>query len=322
MNTDTRYDDATLQATLQAAIDAAILEVSRGSLITSYHPDRWDQEAPDRLSLARALLARLPEPANAELDVFRSFFGRASVVLQQLDGLGDNGDTENFIERLQKLLEWKCTAAEKTAVESLMQSQGLTALQVLRQALRHYQMAMLGGQASLEAGIKRMEAVSVVELERVWDASPCKDDGLAIPDAFNAVRARLIAAAREGQPIRQPSQAEYYLPKIPNPLSQPAVEAAKPAYVGYMTDEMPADPYADKPKAEPVLVPLDASDIRATDEFRLIQSPDTIYTVIRWDSRCILFQSIGLENYSDISRHYLRRQHGSEEWKHCTKKKK
>lgn len=214
MNTDTRYDDATLQA----AIDAAILEVSRGSLITSHHPDRWDQEAPDRLSLARALLARLPEPANAELDVFRSFFGRASVVLQQLDGLGDNGDTENFIERLQKLLEWKCTAAEKTAVESLMQSQGLTALQVLRQALRHYQMAMLGGQASLEAGIKRMEAVPADELDKhYWDGQGAVDS----VKACDRIRARLIAAASD-KPIRQPPQAEYYLPKIPNPLSQPA----------------------------------------------------------------------------------------------------
>lgn len=141
---------STTPDTLQAAADEAFSgpNVETGqplyTLALSKSHDDWNNQKRSRLLLARALLARLPEPSNTELEAFRSFFGRASVALHQLDGLGDNGDTENFIERLQKLLEWKPTDTEKTAVESLMQSQGLTALQVMRQALRHYQMAVQG----------------------------------------------------------------------------------------------------------------------------------------------------------------------------------
>lgn len=94
------------EPTLQDAIDAAILEVSRGSLITSHHPDRWDREASDRLALARAFLARLPEPTPMQFTPF--------------------------------------TAEELGVIKSLQASQELDATQVLRQALRHYQLAVQG----------------------------------------------------------------------------------------------------------------------------------------------------------------------------------
>lgn len=68
-----------------------------------------------------------------------------------------------------------------------------------------------------EAGIKRMEALTMDEIFHAYD----HQKGVT-SEKLNAVRSRLIAAAREGQPSSQPSQAEYYLPKIPNPLSQPA----------------------------------------------------------------------------------------------------
>jgi len=60
------------------------------------------------------------------------------------------------------------------------------------------------GQPSLESAIARMEAVSWKELEEVWDNAPIKqnsEDTLA--NAFTAVRAHLLASARDVQTIQQ-----------------------------------------------------------------------------------------------------------------------
>ncbi len=166
---------------LQEAIDEALIEGGPYLFVTT--PDNrllWDEQAPARLTLARALLARLPEPANAELDSFRSFFGKASQPAMKCQFCGSgllwSEDRGAHCDGCDEYDEWLAEQPE---------------------------------QASLEAGIKRMEAVSVKTLEDVWDASPCKGDGKAIPDAFNAVRARLIAAAREGQPSSQPAEITW-----------------------------------------------------------------------------------------------------------------
>jgi hypothetical protein len=135
------------------------------------------------------------------------------------------------------------------------------------------------GQDSLEAGIKRMEAVP-------WNELP----GEVL--TAESIRARLISAAREGQP----SQAEYHMPKIPNPLQI----------------------------AEPVLIPLDASDIRATDEFRPCGDVFQVCTLRHADEEYVsIFRACVCENltYKNLAYNYLRRQHGSTEWKPCTKEK-
>jgi len=64
--------------------------------------------------------------------------------------------------------------------------------------------------------------------------------------------------------------------------------------------------------------PLDIDDIRATDEFRHKES-DVVETADHWN-----FKEVGLAwsftpTYAELAANYLRRQHGSNEWKPCTK---
>jgi len=60
-------------------------------------------------------------------------------------------------------------------------------------------LAAFGG--NLEAAIARMEAVPWKELEQIWDNAPTirQNNEATLANAFVAVRARLIAAARDGQ---------------------------------------------------------------------------------------------------------------------------
>jgi len=63
---------------------------------------------------------------------------------------------------------------------------------------------------------------------------------------------------------------------------------------------------------------LDIDDIRATDEFRHKES-DVVETADHWN-----FKEVGLAwsftpTYAELAANYLRRQHGSNEWKPCTK---
>jgi hypothetical protein len=87
------YNETTLQAAVDASFEALPL--------LSFH------QASARLSLARALLDRLPEP-----------------------------------QPVVSLVQF--TDAELTAIKELMESQSLSSTQVLRQALRCYQMAIQG----------------------------------------------------------------------------------------------------------------------------------------------------------------------------------
>lgn len=74
------------------------------------------------------------------------------------------------------------------------------------------------------------------------------------------------------------------------------------------------------PEPEPVLVPLDIDDIRATDEFRSYESR-TIWTATEWsDMHIILSDRYEIcMGFDYLATNYLRRQHGSNEWKPCTK---
>lgn len=69
-------------------------------------------------------------------------------------------------------------------------------------------------------------------------------------------------------------------------------------------------------KPEPVLVPLDMDDIRATDEFR--RGGIATYLALGWDDKIVRIADTYV-TYSDLATNYQRRQHGSDEWKPCTK---
>lgn len=81
----------------------------------------------------------------------------------------------------------------------------------------------------------------------------------------------------------------------------------------------PAEPKATKEKAKtPRRIPLDHNDIRAVDEFKIIDT-DTVRTVFEWSKDGIRLGGIGSVPYSQLAANYLRRQHGSSEWLPCTK---
>jgi hypothetical protein len=86
---------------------------------------------------------------------------------------------------------------------------------------------------------------------------------------------------------------------------------------------LPPERYRIKPK--PVLIPLDINDIRATDEFRPCYDVYQICTLLHAGEEYI---RIGINhgfaqfNYAELAANYLRRQHGSNEWKLCTKESK
>ena len=69
------------------------------------------------------------------------------------------------------------------------------------------------------------------------------------------------------------------------------------------------------------IVPLDMDDIRATDEFKLFGGC-VIQTLSEWDSVYLRLSYGGPVDYSYLATSYLRRQHGSNEWKPCTKETK
>lgn len=66
------------------------------------------------------------------------------------------------------------------------------------------------------------------------------------------------------------------------------------------------------------IVPLDMDDIRATDEFKLFGGC-VIQTLSEWDAVYLRLSYGGPVDYSYLATSYLRRQHGSTEWKPCTK---
>lgn len=155
MSTDTRhpqYDDATLQA----AIDWACTN-SATPLLLAMAPavEKWDNQAPARLALARGLLASLPEPQPPTAD------GKTPGQVA-FEAWGNEPD------------EWH---------KSLCSNWQAAASAVL---------AAFGG-TGLEQAIARIEAVPWKELDREWDNALG-----GYENAINAVRARLIAAAREG----------------------------------------------------------------------------------------------------------------------------
>jgi len=79
-------------------------------------------------------------------------------------------------------------------------------------------------------------------------------------------------------------------------------------------------------KPELVLVPLEINDIKATDEFRRKESNVVEHVVVEtadhWNCKEVFLAWSYTLTYSELAANYLRRQHGSNEWKPCTKEAK
>lgn len=154
--------------TLQVAINEACQEVAKGPHnpmageleLSPKDKEFWEEESPARLALAKAFLARLPEPEPPVVD-------------------GKTPGQVNYVDIAEKLCALGWTASNDAQWEGLRD-----ALPELRN--------MLGGQASLEAAIARMEAVTIAELQEVWYKANMNG-------RFETIRARLIAAAKEGK---------------------------------------------------------------------------------------------------------------------------
>ena len=118
------------------------------------------------------------------------------------------------------------------------------------------------------------------------------------------------------------NKGHYYMSVSKKSHSWDADEPAREAFAKAVRDAVLAnlvtksDSLLD-PKPEPVLVPLDIDDIRATDEFRKTTSAVCVATI--WTSEFIWLSGTAALKYSTLATTYERRQHGSSEWKPCTK---
>lgn len=103
-------------------------------------------------------------------------------------------------------------------------------------------------------------------------------------------------------------------------------EDQRQAFAQAVRDAVLAD-LVTKTDSSPVTktVPLTLDDIRATDEFRHCSEVHQLMTVLFADETEVIIRmhtlSVNL-TYKDLADHYLRRQHGSNEWKPCTKETK
>lgn len=97
-------------------------------------------------------------------------------------------------------------------------------------------------------------------------------------------------------------------------------ETARQAFAQAVRDAVLAD-LVTKPDSSPTTktIPLDMGDIRATDEFKS-KGAHVIETADYWcDNEVGLAWSGDTPTYAALATYYLRRQHGSDEWKPCTK---
>lgn len=159
------YTNEQIQAAIDAACKNTITPSGYQTLDLRMDYLCWANETPARLHLAKELLERLPEPASPVVD-------------GKTPGQVAYEAIIDFFKANRRPF-YKLTAEEKKVREI-----GASAV-----------LAAFGGQASLDAAIARMEAVPLDELEAIFLASRAT----ANKDVA-AVRARLIAAAREGQP--------------------------------------------------------------------------------------------------------------------------
>ena len=165
--------DTTLQAAVDKACESTANSEHRpsvGMLMVDANKlnDDWQKECPARLHLARTLLDLLPDPTPPV----------------SADGKTPGQVAYNaFTSRAPGGWESSSYKAEYEAAASAV-------------------LAAFGNQ-SLSAAIARMEAVPLGELSRIWRSA-----GSAAHEDLQAVRARLIAAAKEGQAEAVPDLRE------------------------------------------------------------------------------------------------------------------
>jgi len=114
----------------------------------------------------------------------------------------------------------------------------------------------------------------------------------------------------------------YYMSVHKKSHSWDADELARQAFAQAVRDAVIKDLVTNQISlpTEPVLIPLDIDDIRATDEFKSKQG-GAIYVPLFWDGVNVYLHR-GFQDYEYLATAYLRRQHGSNEWKPCTKEAK
>ena len=193
MNTnDTKYDDTTLQAAIDNAMVNANL-TNFTTLVAATQRQSWIDQRPHRLALARALLSRLPEPTPPTADgkTPGQVSAEAQAKLDYVHNMGLRFGMMNSSDKPEPYLSHFWT--DDSDHERMFREWS----------------ASIGGQT---AGIKRMEAVPEGELLK--DYVDALDDELhSFEDrdeplttnairgfGIEAVRARLIAAAKEEQP--------------------------------------------------------------------------------------------------------------------------
>jgi hypothetical protein len=100
------------------------------------------------------------------------------------------------------------------------------------------------------------------------------------------------------------------------PARQAFAQAVKDAVMEDLATNQISSP------TEPALIPLDIDDISPSDAFRRVGDLPQTCTLRHADEKYVsLFAARVCVNltYQDLAAHYLRRQHGSTEWKPCTK---
>lgn len=225
MSTDTRhpqYDDATLQAAIDEAVKEAPIPIHEGPL--------WLEHAPARLALARGLLARLPEsqPPTADGKTPGQVLHEASRAYDEKENDAAGWKSWDQID-CQKLYEAGASAvlAAFGGAETLRWKESA---QSIREQINAQQARAEKAEAELamsEAAFSNYRGLILSTLNEVGAPTHHPDVG---------------ASARKPMTPQERIKALCGLSTLPPEAKAPAVEAAKPAYVGHMTDEMPTKP--------------------------------------------------------------------------------
>jgi len=294
----THFTDETLQAVIDAACNATASSTYRPSfallrLAENNTTDDWQKETPARLHLIKAALARLPDPQPPVVDVKTP--GQVAFGVFASDGV------------------WNEAASE------------------YKQRWEHAASAVLAafGHSGLDAAIARMEAVPWNELPgEVLTAESIRArlikaarDGQSAPKAdiyHDNPRYRIkpwtLPPPPEGQEWHRTDWTEDMLPEGWRPLlkgeaRQKGDEFEMTRYRTHTAWQACSGPPAEPNKANerwcyhrtrrplpqpPVIVPLDASDIRATDEFKSKLGNPTVRIALNWSNEGELAEAFGL----------------------------
>jgi len=204
---------------IQTAIDTACQEVAEAHPYTSqlltlenYRGSNYDREAHARLDLLKSALDKLPEPQPPTAS------GKTP------------GEFYNELARSEesnRFMKWSDFTEEDRASENK----------------RLYAVIDAFSGAGLEQAIAMMEAVPLEELSRIW-----RVNSQTHHEDLKAIRARLIAAAREGQPTTVDWKARH--------------DGLQKAYAGHADVTAALHDKVQKAEAELALMTLDYDKCR------------------------------------------------------------